>query len=68
MRTLNVQGDRTMGIHERPAQKLLDSLARVFKRPMPQAAGFDVVTGAKALIEGKLKVLWVWAVTMPWQP
>ncbi|WP_198336384.1 FdhF/YdeP family oxidoreductase [Psychrobacter celer] len=52
----NVQGDRTMGIHERPAQKLLDSLARVFKRPMPQAAGFDVVTGAKALIEGKLKV------------
>lgn len=52
----NVQGDRTMGIHERPAQKLLDSLARVFKRPMPQAAGFDVVTGAKALIAGKLKV------------
>ncbi|MGP5503346.1 FdhF/YdeP family oxidoreductase [Psychrobacter celer] len=52
----NVQGDRTMGIHERPAQKLLDSLARVFKRPMPQAAGFDVVTGAKALITGKLKV------------
>ncbi|MGP5644996.1 FdhF/YdeP family oxidoreductase [Psychrobacter celer] len=52
----NVQGDRTMGIHERPAQKLLDSLARVFKRPMPQAAGFDVVTGAKALVAGKLKV------------
>ncbi|WP_201586094.1 FdhF/YdeP family oxidoreductase [Psychrobacter sp. HII-4] len=52
----NVQGDRTMGIHERPAQKLLDSLARVFKSPMPQAAGYDVVTGAKALIEGKLKV------------
>ncbi|MGO3756283.1 FdhF/YdeP family oxidoreductase [Psychrobacter celer] len=52
----NVQGDRTMGIHERPAQKLLDSLARVFKRSMPQAAGFDVVTGAKALIAGKLKI------------
>ena len=52
----NVQGDRTMGIHERPAQKLLDSLARVFKRPMPKEHGYDVVTGAKALIEGKLKV------------
>ena len=52
----NVQGDRTMGIHERPAQKLLDSLERVFKRPMPQEHGYDVVTGAKALIAGKLKV------------
>ncbi|MGM8887592.1 molybdopterin-dependent oxidoreductase, partial [Psychrobacter sp. 1U2] len=28
----NVQGDRTMGIHERPKQKLLDSLERVFER------------------------------------
>ena len=52
----NVQGDRTMGIHERPAQKLLDSLERVFERPMPQENGFDVVSGAKALITGKLKV------------
>ncbi len=52
----NVQGDRTMGIHERPAQKLLDSLEHVFKRPMPQEDGFDVVSGAKALIAGKLKV------------
>ena len=52
----NVQGDRTMGIHERPAQKLLDNLERVFERPMPQKNGFDVVSGAKALIAGKLKV------------
>ena len=52
----NVQGDRTMGIHERPAQSLLDSLERVFERPMPQENGFDVVSGAKALIAGKLKV------------
>ena len=52
----NVQGDRTMGIHERPAQKLLDSLERVFERPMPQENGFDVVSGAKALIAGKLKI------------
>jgi len=51
----NVQGDRTMGVHERPKQELLDSLERVFKRPMPQEDGFDVVGGAKALIEGKLK-------------
>ena len=52
----NVQGDRTMGIHERPGQALLDSLERVFERPMPQEDGFDVVSGAKALIAGKLKV------------
>lgn len=52
----NVQGDRTMGIHERPAQSLLDSLERVFERPMPQENGFDVVSGAKALIAGELKV------------
>ncbi|WP_299189423.1 FdhF/YdeP family oxidoreductase [uncultured Psychrobacter sp.] len=51
----NVQGDRTMGIHERPKQKLLDSLERVFERPMPQEDGYDVVAGAKALIDGKLK-------------
>ncbi|MDN6275343.1 FdhF/YdeP family oxidoreductase [Psychrobacter sp.] len=51
----NVQGDRTMGIHERPSQNLLDSLERVFERPMPQEDGFDVVTGAKAMINGKIK-------------
>lgn len=52
----NVQGDRTMGIHERPKQKLLDSLERVFERPMPQEHGLDVIESAKALIKGKLKV------------
>ena len=52
----NVQGDRTMGIHERPSKSLLDSLERVFESPMPQEHGYDVVTGAKALIAGKLKV------------
>jgi anaerobic selenocysteine-containing dehydrogenase len=50
-----VQGDRTMGVHERPKQELLDSLERVFEREMPREDGFDVVGGAKALIEGKLK-------------
>ena len=51
----NVQGDRTMGIHERPAQSLLDSLQRFFKHPMPQQPGYDVVKGAKAMQQGKLK-------------
>ncbi len=51
----NVQGDRTMGVHERPKQSLLDSLEKVFNRPMPQEHGFDVVSGAKALIDGEIK-------------
>lgn len=51
----NVQGDRTMGVHERPKPELLDSLERVFGQPMPREAGLDVVEGAKALINGKIK-------------
>ena len=52
----NVQGDRTMGIHERPKQSLLDSLERVFEHPMPQEDGLDVIAGAKAMIAGDIKV------------
>ncbi|SLJ85090.1 FdhF/YdeP family oxidoreductase [Psychrobacter sp. DAB_AL43B] len=51
----NVQGDRTMGIHERPKQSLLDNLERVFKHPMPQEHGLDVIAGAKALMQGTIK-------------
>ncbi len=51
----NVQGDRTMGIHESPKQTLLDSLEKTFNRSMPQASGYNVVEGAKALIDGKIK-------------
>ena len=51
----NVQGDRTMGIHERPKPALLDSLEHTFKLPMPREDGLDVVEGAKAMINGKIK-------------
>jgi molybdopterin-dependent oxidoreductase alpha subunit len=51
----NVQGDRTMGIHERPKKSLLDSLEKVFKRPMPRKDGLDVIAGAKAMITGDIK-------------
>ena len=51
----NVQGDRTMGVHERPKPSLLDSLEQVFERPMPREDGLDVVAGAKAMIQGKIK-------------
>ncbi|HEX8180917.1 MAG TPA: FdhF/YdeP family oxidoreductase [Pyrinomonadaceae bacterium] len=52
----NVQGDRTMGIWERPAETFLDSLAREFDFAPPRAHGYDTVNAIKAMHEGKAKV------------
>jgi molybdopterin-dependent oxidoreductase alpha subunit len=48
----NVQGDRTMGIFERPSAAFLDSLARVFGFDPPREHGHDVVAALKAMHEG----------------
>ena len=50
----NVQGDRTMGVHERAKPELLDRLEQTFEVSLPRADGYDVVAGAKAMIAGKL--------------
>ena len=52
----NVQGDRTMGIWEKPTEALLSSLAKHFCYPMPQAHGVDTVDCIKAMAQGKIKV------------
>lgn len=52
----NVQGDRTMGIYEKPAQSLLDSIERNFGFRPPQEHGFDVVDGIKAMLDNKIDV------------
>jgi molybdopterin-dependent oxidoreductase alpha subunit len=52
----NVQGDRTMGIYEKPPQTFLDSIERVFGFKPPQHHGYDVVDCIKAMHEGKGKV------------
>ncbi|MBX3252949.1 MAG: FdhF/YdeP family oxidoreductase [Chitinophagaceae bacterium] len=52
----NVQGDRTMGIYEKPSQKFLDSIEKNFGFRPPQHHGFDVVDSIKAMHEGKVKV------------
>ncbi|MFN6082062.1 MAG: FdhF/YdeP family oxidoreductase, partial [Bacteroidota bacterium] len=52
----NVQGDRTMGIYEKPPQAFLDSIERVFGFKPPQHHGYDVVDCIKAMHEGKGKV------------
>ncbi|MGH9069887.1 MAG: FdhF/YdeP family oxidoreductase [Acidimicrobiales bacterium] len=52
----NVQGDRTMGIWERPAPEFLDSLEREFDVPMPRCPGYDVVESIRAMRDGDVKV------------
>jgi molybdopterin-dependent oxidoreductase alpha subunit len=52
----NVQGDRTMGIYEKPPKILLDNLQKVFGFDPPRKHGFDTVASIKAMSEGKAKV------------
>ncbi|MBT2366657.1 FdhF/YdeP family oxidoreductase [Streptomyces sp. ISL-10] len=52
----NVQGDRTMGIFERPSQAFLDALEREFGFAPPRHHGFDVVRSIEALRDGRAKV------------
>ncbi|MES2701408.1 MAG: FdhF/YdeP family oxidoreductase [Bacteroidota bacterium] len=52
----NVQGDRTMGIYEKPAPKFLDNIERVYGFKPPQHHGYDVVEAIHAMHEGKGKV------------
>ncbi len=52
----NVQGDRTMGIYEKPAAKLLDRLDSVFGIDSPRAAGFDVIAAIEAMHDERAHV------------
>ncbi|WFB10096.1 FdhF/YdeP family oxidoreductase [Streptomyces sp. LX-29] len=52
----NVQGDRTMGIFERPAPAFLDALEKEFGFAPPRHHGYDVVRSIEALRDGKAKV------------
>ncbi|MFG3527802.1 FdhF/YdeP family oxidoreductase [Streptomyces sp. NPDC047917] len=52
----NVQGDRTMGIFERPAPAFLDALDAEFKITSPRHHGYDVVRSIRALRDGDAKV------------
>ena len=52
----NVQGDRTMGIHEKPAPEFLDRLGEVFGFDPPRATGVDVVGAIEAMRDGRGKV------------
>ncbi|MEL4013608.1 FdhF/YdeP family oxidoreductase [Dryocola clanedunensis] len=53
----NVQGNRTMGIDEKPSAALLDSLAEHFGFEPPRAAGHNTVQALAAMLRDEVKVL-----------
>lgn len=52
----NVQGDRTMGIWEKPKKAFLDALGKEFGFEPPREHGLDTVAAIKAMHEGRTKV------------
>ncbi len=52
----NVQGDRTVGIWERPKPAFLDALEKEFEFDPPRKFGYDVVEAIEAMHEKKAKV------------
>lgn len=52
----NVQGDRTMGIYEKPKDSFLNKLEEVFRFSPPRKHGYDTVEAIKAMAEKKASV------------
>lgn len=52
----NVQGDRTMGIWEKPKEGFLQNLDKEFNFTAPRKHGYDVVAAIEAMHEHKAKV------------
>jgi len=52
----NVQGDRTVGIWERPTDAFLDRLGAEFNFEPPRNHGFDTVKSIQAMHDGQAKV------------
>ncbi|GAB3602760.1 FdhF/YdeP family oxidoreductase [Microbacterium aureliae] len=48
----NVQGDRTMGIYEKPGEAFLEALDREFSFTAPRAHGYDTVGAIRAMRDG----------------
>jgi len=53
----NVQGDRTVGITEKPNDALLQGIERTYGFKPPRAHGHDSVAAMQAIIDGRSKVL-----------
>ncbi|NIF21960.1 FdhF/YdeP family oxidoreductase [Candidatus Pantoea multigeneris] len=53
----NVQGNRTMGIDEKPSAAFLDALGKHFNFEPPRAAGHNTVEALEAMLRDEIKVL-----------
>ncbi|MBB6093867.1 molybdopterin-dependent oxidoreductase alpha subunit [Povalibacter uvarum] len=53
----NVQGDRTMGINERPPADFLDRIEATFGFSPPRTEGYSVVECIEAMRDGRVRVL-----------
>lgn len=53
----NVQGNRTVGITEKPTASFLKNIESVFGFKPPEAHGHDAVNAMQAMIDGKAKAL-----------
>ncbi|MBA8815423.1 molybdopterin-dependent oxidoreductase alpha subunit [Microbacterium halimionae] len=51
----NVQGDRTMGIYEKPSEEFLAALDREFAFTAPREHGHDTVGSIRAMRDGKAR-------------
>jgi molybdopterin-dependent oxidoreductase alpha subunit len=52
----NVQGDRTMGIYEKPSLSFLEALDKEFGIESPREHGLDTVESIEAMAEGQAQV------------
>ncbi|WP_438764561.1 FdhF/YdeP family oxidoreductase [Kushneria sp. TE3] len=52
----NVQGDRTMGIYEKPDEAFLDALEAFYGVAMPREHGHDTVSAIRAMRDGQCRV------------
>jgi formate dehydrogenase major subunit len=52
----NVQGDRTVGVDEKPKPAFLDRLGQAFAFDPPRAHGHNVVHAIEAMLDGRAKV------------
>ena len=64
----NVQGDRTMGIWERPRRQFLDALEREFGFEPPREHGFDTVEAIQAMHDGRVEVFFAHGRQLPLAP
>jgi molybdopterin-dependent oxidoreductase alpha subunit len=53
----NVQGDRTVGITEKPSPQMLERIAHTFGFQPPAAHGHDAVAAMQSIADGRGKVL-----------